>query len=254
MPAVVTDPFRLDDRVAVVTGGGGWLGAEICNCLCAAGASVAVVGRTREPIERTVTALTRGGGHAIAIECDVADRLSVGRMADAVVGHLGGIDVLVNNAAIYPSRPWTEISEDEWDAVLATNVKGYFLCARAAFATMQARGAGRIVNMASTTLFYGFPKMTVLDYVSSKGAIVGFTRQLAREVGVSGVTVNAVAPGAFEQGDAPADYHRWVLEHQSIKRRGLGADVGHAVVFLASDAASFITGQTLVVDGGMATP
>ncbi len=254
MPAPVTDPFRLDGRVAVVTGGAGWLGSDICACLCAAGASVAVVGRTREPIDNTVTALKRGGGHAIAIECDVADRASVGRMVDAVVGHLGGIDVLVNNAAIYPSRPWTEISEDEWDAVLATNVKGYFLCARAAFATMKARGAGRIVNMASTTFFYSFPNMTVLDYVSSKGAIVGFTRQLAREVGSDGVTVNAVAPGAFEAGDAPAEYHRWVLAHQSIKRRGLGTDVGRAVVFLAGDAASFVTGQTLVVDGGMATP
>ena len=246
------DAFRLDGRTAVVTGGGGWLGADICRCLAAAGASVAVVGRTPETIREVSDGLNAAGGHATAVACDISDGASVREMADAVVDQFGGIDVLVNNAAIYPERPWTDITEDEWDAVLATNLKGYFLCAQAAFASMTARGFGRIINLASTTFLYGFPNATVLDYITSKGGIVGFTRALAREIGPSGVTVNAVAPGAFEKIQAPAEYNRWVLEHQSIKRRGTGTDVANVVVFLASEAASFITGQTIAVDGGMA--
>jgi 3-oxoacyl-[acyl-carrier protein] reductase len=246
------DAFRLDGRTAVVTGGGGWLGADICRCLAAAGASVAVVGRTPETIREVSDGLNAAGGHATAVACDISDGASVREMADSVVDQFGGIDVLVNNAAIYPERPWTDITEDEWDAVLATNLKGYFLCAQAAFASMTARGFGRIINLTSTTFLYGFPNATVLDYITSKGGIVGFTRALAREIGPSGVTVNAVAPGAFEKIQAPAEYNRWVLEHQSIKRRGTGTDVANVVVFLASEAASFITGQTIAVDGGMA--
>jgi 3-oxoacyl-[acyl-carrier protein] reductase len=169
-----------------------------------------------------------------------------------VVDELGGIDVLVNNAAIYPERPWMQITEQEWDAVLATNLKGYFLCAQAAFPSMNARGWGRIINLTSTTFFHAFPDATVLDYISSKGGIIGFTRALAREIGPAGVTVNAIAPGAFEPRPPSAEYNRWVLDHQSLKRRGVGEDVGNVAVFLASEGASFITGQTIAVDGGMA--
>jgi 3-oxoacyl-[acyl-carrier protein] reductase len=252
--AGMTNAFRLDGRVAVVTGGAGWLGVDICKCLADAGASVAVVGRKQSTIDAVSDSLSSVGRRTIAVACDIAHSGSVREMADAVVGELGGIDILVNNAAIYPSRPWTQITEDEWDAVLATNLKGYFLCAQAAFPSMRERGSGRIINMASTTFFHGFPNATVLDYISSKGGVVGLTRALAREVGPSGVTVNAVAPGAFEQFEADVEYKRWVLDHQSIKRRGVGADVGNVAVFLASDAASFISGQTIIVDGGMATP
>jgi len=245
-------PFGLDGRVAVVTGGGGWLGAAICECLASAGASVAVTGRSTETIEDVSDRVRAAGGRALAVRCDVVDKASVDEMADTVVRELGGIDILVNNAAIYPVRPWTEIDEEEWDAVLATNLRGYFLCARAAYPSMEERGWGRIVNLTSTTFLHGFPNMAVLSYVSSKGSIVGFTRALAREVGPSNVTVNAIAPGAFEKFEADAVYNRWVLDSQCLKRRGAGEDVGNAVVFLAGDGASFITGQTLVVDGGMA--
>jgi NAD(P)-dependent dehydrogenase (short-subunit alcohol dehydrogenase family) len=174
-------------------------------------------------------------------------------MAEEVESELGGIDILVNNAAIYPSRPWTEIAEEEWDDVLAVNLKGYFLCARACHASMAARGRGRVINLSSITFFLGFTNL--LDYVSSKGGVIGFTRSLAREVGPDGITVNAIAPGAFPTAAErihpdPEGYSRWVLDQQSLKRRGRADDIGNAVVFLASDAASFITGQTLMVDGG----
>jgi NAD(P)-dependent dehydrogenase (short-subunit alcohol dehydrogenase family) len=234
-----------------VTGGGGWLGADIAACLGAAGATVAVAGRSPDSLQHAVERVRDAGGRGIAVSCDVADKTSVDAMAATVIRELGGIDILVNNAAIYPARAWTEVPEDEWDAVLATNVKGYFLCARAVYDSLVERGRGRIVNLTSTTFMHGFPNMTVLAYVSSKGADIGFTRALAREVGRTGVTVNAIAPGAFEQGEADPAYDRWVLDSQCLKRRGVGADVGNAVVFLASDAAAFVTGQTLVVDGGM---
>jgi 3-oxoacyl-[acyl-carrier protein] reductase len=243
--------FDLSGRVALVTGGGGWLGADIAACLAEAGAAVAVAGRTQDSLEQAVARVRDAGGHAIGVACDVADKASVDAMAATVIGELGGVDILVNNAAIYPVRPWTEIPEDEWDAVLATNVKGYFLCARAVYPSMTERGRGRIINLTSTTFLHGFPNMTVLAYVSSKGADIGFTRALAREVGPSDVTVNAIAPGAFENVEPDPDYNRWVLDSQCLKRRGAGTDVGNLAVFLASDAASFITGQTIVVDGGM---
>jgi 3-oxoacyl-[acyl-carrier protein] reductase len=247
--------FRLDGRVAVVTGAGGGLGEAECLALAGAGAAVACVERDEQKLTAVVEKVTTGGGRAIGVATDVADRSSVEAMAERVAGELGGIDVLVNNAAIYPLRPWTEITEEEWDSVLAVNLKGYFLCARACRDSMVARGQGRIVNFSSITFMIGFKNM--LDYVSSKGGVVAFTRALAKEVGPDGITVNAIAPGAFPT-DAekihpnPEQYNQWILEQQSLKRRGTPEDIGNAVVFLASDAASFITGQTLVVDGGWA--
>jgi NAD(P)-dependent dehydrogenase (short-subunit alcohol dehydrogenase family) len=251
----VTDAFRLDGRVAVVTGGGGGLGEGICHSLAAAGAAVAVVELELGKAEARAGAVRAAGGNALAVEADVSRKDSIDAMADMVVRELGGIDVLVNNAAIYPLRPWTEIAEEEWDRVLATNLKGYFLCARAVYPSLRARGRGRIINVSSITFLIGFANL--LDYVSSKGAIVGFTRALAHEVGPEGVTVNAIAPGAFPT-DAerihpdPEGYNRWVLDRQCLKRRGTPEDVGNLVVFLASDASSFITGQTIVIDGGWA--
>ena len=163
--------------------------------------------------------------------------------------------MLVNNAAIYPRRAWTEITEEEWDRVLAVNLKAYFLCARACYPSMKERGGGHIVNVSSVTFLIGFDML--LDYVSSKGGIVGFTRALAHEVGADGISVNAIAPGAFPT-DAekihpdPEGYNQWALDQQCIKRRGTPEDIGNLVVFLSSDASSFITGQTVAIDGGWA--
>ena len=243
----------LEGRVAVVTGGGGGLAEGICAKLAGAGASVAAVDVTREKAQRVADPLASGGAGTIAVGADVSDRNSVEAMVEEVVGELGGVDILVNNAAVYPRRAWTEIEEEEWDRVMAVNLKGYFLCARAVYPHMKERGGGSIVNVASITFFIGWTLL--LDYVASKGGIVGFTRTLAREVGPDNINVNAIAPGAF-----PTDaekihpdqegYSRWVLEQQSIKRRGTPDDVGNLVAFLASDAASFISGQTIGIDGG----
>jgi 3-oxoacyl-[acyl-carrier protein] reductase len=245
----------LEGRAAIVTGGGGGLGEGISDALAVAGAAVAAVDVVREEAERVAKQISSNGARCIAVEADVSDRRSTETMVENVVGEFGGVDILVNNAAIYPLRSWTEIEEEEWDRVMAVNLKGYFLCARAAFPHMRDRGRGRIINVASITFFIGWSGF--LDYVSSKGAVIGFTRTLAREVGPDGVTVNAISPGAFPtaaervHSDQEA-LNRRILEQQCLKRRGTPEDVGNLVTFLASDAASFITGQTIMIDGGWA--
>jgi NAD(P)-dependent dehydrogenase (short-subunit alcohol dehydrogenase family) len=247
------DAFGLDGRVAIVTGGGGGLGADMCRALAAAGAAVAVAGRTQKTIDAVRDQVVGEGGQAISVLADVSRKDSIDAMAETVVRELGGIDVLVNNAAVYPRRAWTEIPEDEWDEVFATNLKGYFLCARAAYPSMAERGHGRIINLTSITFFGGWSML--LSYVSTKGGIVAFTRALARELGPEGITVNSISPGAFPT-DAekihpdPEGYNRWVLEQQSLKRRGTPEDIGNLAVFLAGDASSFITGQLFQIDGG----
>jgi 3-oxoacyl-[acyl-carrier protein] reductase len=247
------DPFRLDGRVALVTGAGGGLGQGICASLASAGAAIGCVDRSEERAVARVDGLRAAGAQAVAVVADVSDAVSVEAMAHRVVDELGGIDILVNNAGIYPSRPWLEVPVEEFDAVQATNVRGYFLCARACHATLAARGHGRIVNVSSITISGGWDNL--LAYVTSKGAVVTFTRALAREVGKEGITVNCIAPGAFPT-DAekihpdPEGYERMVLERQAIKRRGTPDDVGRLVRFLSSDASSFITGQLVTIDGG----
>src|SRR3712207_1433851 len=139
----------LEGRVAIVTGGGGGLGEGICGVLANAGAAVAAVDVAREEAERVAEQVASDGGRCISLEADVSDRRSTQEMVERVAGELGGVDILVNNAAIYPLRPWTEIEEEEWDRVLAVNLKGYFLCARAVFPQMRDRGRGRIINVRS---------------------------------------------------------------------------------------------------------
>ena len=243
----------LEGRVALVTGAGGGLGEGICTALASSGAAVAAVDVVPENAERVAWDLSRAGARCMALEADVSNRSSVQATVERAAKELGGVDILINNAAIYPRRSWTEIEEEEWDRVMAVNLKGYFLCARAVYPYMKDKSRGNIVNVASITFFIGWTLL--MDYVASKGGIVGFTRTLAREVGPDNINVNAIAPGAF-----PTDaekihpdqegYNRWVLEQQSIKRRGTPEDIGNLVTFLSSNASSFITGQTIEIDGG----
>ncbi len=246
---------RLAGRVAVVTGGGKGIGPYYVRGLAQAGARVAAADIDIAAAEATAQRLRAEGLDVIAVPVDVADAQSVDRMVGQVVERYGRLDILVNNAALFtvlmPKRPFYELEPDDWDRVMAVNVKGLFLCVRAAFPYLRASGHGRVINISSGTAFSGTPGF--LHYVSSKGAVVSFTRALAREVGEYGITVNAIAPGAtasetfkaVEQGDLEAR-----VKTRALKRVEVPEDLVGAVVFLASDDASFMTGQTLLVDGG----
>jgi 3-oxoacyl-[acyl-carrier protein] reductase len=241
------------ERTAIVTGAASGLGRASALALAERGMAVVAAGLEPDGLEETARMIHERGGRAIAVETDISDPAAIERLAARTADELGGTDVLVNNAAIFPLRAWHEIDAEEWDRVFAVNVRGYFLCSRAVLRQMLERGGGAIVNVSSVTFFLGFRGF--VHYVSSKGAVTGLTRALAREVGPDGIRVNAVAPGAFPtraeeiHPDREA-MNRMFLEQQSLKRRGRSEDIGAAVAFLASDAASFITGQTLLVDGG----
>jgi 3-oxoacyl-[acyl-carrier protein] reductase len=245
----------LRDKVAVITGAGGALGGGTAQRLAKSGAAVVIA--DVKGGDAVATDIKQAGGQALAVTCDVSRKADVEALIAQAVSTFGGVDILVNNAAIYPARPWTEITEEEWDRVFAVNIKGYYLCARAAYPHMKARGGGRIVNISSITALLGkWDKL--LHYVSTKGAVISFTRALARELGPEGINVNCIAPGAFptdaEKIHPDLDgYNRFVLENQMIKRRGKADDIAKAVLFLTSSLSDFITGQVVVVDGGWIT-
>jgi 3-oxoacyl-[acyl-carrier protein] reductase len=240
-------------KTAIVTGAGTGIGRATAQLLAARGARVVAAGLQPERLRQTVEEIAAAGGEAIAVEADVSDPVAIERVAARAQEAFGGADVLVNNAAVYPIGPWHEMDAAQWDAVFATNIRGYFLMARAVRPQMVARGGGAIVNVASVTFFTG--EALLLAYVASKGAVIGFTRALARAAGPEGIRANAVAPGAFPT--AATEIHadqdalwRGVIEAQSIKRRGEVDDVARAIAFFAGEDSSFVTGQTLLVDGG----
>jgi 3-oxoacyl-[acyl-carrier protein] reductase len=240
-------------KTAIVTGAATGIGAATARLLAARGARVLAVGLQPDALRETVAAIEAEGGEAVAFDADVSDPAAIEAVAARAQEAFGGTDILVNNAAIYPLGPWHEADAAEWDEVFRTNVRGYFLLAKAVRPQMLARGGGSIVNVASVTFYYG--EVLLLSYVASKGAVIGFTRSLAREAGPEGIRVNAVAPGAFPT--AATEIHAdqdalWetVLASQSIKRRGEVEDVALAIAFFAGDDSRFVTGQTLLVDGG----
>ena len=240
-------------KTAIVTGAGTGIGRATAQLLAQRGARVVAAGLQPERLRETVDAITSAGGEAIAVDADLSDPEAIEQVASRAQHAFGGTDVLVNNAAVYPIGPWHEMGPEQWDAVFATNIRGYFLMARAVRPQMIGRGGGAVVNVASVTFYTG--NALLLAYVASKGAVIGFTRALAREAGPDGIRANAVAPGAFptaatEIHDDQEGLWRDVLEAQSIKRRGEVEDVARAIAFFASDDASFVSGQTLLVDGG----
>jgi NAD(P)-dependent dehydrogenase (short-subunit alcohol dehydrogenase family) len=244
----------LADQVAVVTGAAGGLGTSFCLALAAAGARIVAADRDEVGAARTVERVQAAGGAALAVAVDVADPIATADMAQAALGRWGRIDILVNNAALYGTlsrRPFWELAPAEWDAVMAVNLKGPWLCARAVYPAMRRQRRGKIINIASATFLSGSPLWS--HYVASKGGLVGLTRVLAREAGDDGICVNAIAPG-FTLTDASRavmpDAEGYGVARGAIKRAETPDDIAGLVVFLASPASDFISGQTIVVDGG----
>jgi NAD(P)-dependent dehydrogenase (short-subunit alcohol dehydrogenase family) len=246
--------MRLPGKVAVITGGAAGIGFAYARRFLAEGASV-VLGDVADPV--AAADKLGAGDRMLGVRADVSDPASARAMVAAAVARFDRIDVLVNNAAVFAGltpRPFDEIPDAEWDRVMAVNVTGVWNCVRAVVPVMRAQGGGRIVNIASAIVAKG--TALLLHYVTSKGAVVAMTRALARELGPSGITVNAVAPGLILSDTLQANpdmvgfQRAAVLQARSLKRDAFPEDVEGAVVFLASDDSAFMSGQTLVVDGG----
>ncbi len=240
--------MKLKDRVAIVTGAAQGIGRAIAEKLHGEGATVAVADVDREGAEKAAESLERGD----AIEVDVSSEDSVRALVDRVLEEHGKIDVLVNNAAIVPFVPWDDVDIEHWRRIIDTNLTGVYLCSRAVYPPMRDAGYGRIVNIASNTVLAGTPNMAA--YVAAKGGVWGFTRALATELGPSGITVNAVAPGLTATEGVLDSPHKEAFEFvqslQAIPRRGESEDIAPTVAFLCSEEAGWVTGQMIAVDGG----
>jgi 3-oxoacyl-[acyl-carrier protein] reductase len=248
---------RLQGRVSIVTGGGNGIGKAYCEALAAEGAAVAVAEIDGDAAERTATSLRASGARAVEIQTDVADEQSTVRMAERTLSAFGRIDVLVNNAAVFATIPISrvpleQISVQEWDLVMAVNLRGIFLACKAVLPAMRQQGYGKIINISSGTALSGSP--TRIHYVTSKGGVLSFTRTLAREVGPGGIRVNAIAPGSTLSEDNPSEeivrMRQATVASRALPRIQMPSDLVGAVVFFASSDSDFVTGQTLVVDGG----
>jgi 3-oxoacyl-[acyl-carrier protein] reductase len=241
--------FDLSGKVAVVTGGSRGIGWDICKALAGAGATVALCGRDGAKAERAANELGTGSkGYA----CDVAISSQVETFAKAVEKDFGKIDVLVNNAGFTKDNLLFLLSEADWDSVIDTNLKGTFLMTKHIARGMLKRRWGRVINITSVVGLNGNKGQS--NYSASKAGIIGFTKSVAKELASRNVLVNAVAPGYVEteltQGISP-EAKKYFLDNIPLGRLGQGQDIAAAVLFLASDLASYITGQVLVVDGGM---
>jgi 3-oxoacyl-[acyl-carrier protein] reductase len=239
-----------------VTGAGQGIGRAFAERFVAEGAAVVVADRNADAARTTAEKITAGGGRAVAATVDVTDPDGVEAVVAETVRTWGRLDVLVNNAAIFSTitmKPFDEIDLAEWDAVVRVNLTGTFICCKAAAPIMREQGFGRIVNISSSTVLMG--RAEYAHYVASKAGVIGLTRALARELGPHGVTVNAIMPGSTEtevpRETVTPEQAASIVGAQSVKRRIGANDIVGAAVYLASQDADFVTGQTIVVDGGL---
>lgn len=250
----MVDSLSLEGKRVIVTGAAGGLGRAFAHQLAQAGASVLVADINETGAAETAEQIQHAGGTAFATALDVASRESCEALADGAMAQLGGVDVLVNNAALYGTlkrAPFMEIDESDWDNAMTVNIKGVWQVTRAIAPLMQKGGSGSVINIASATVFSGSPEW--MHYVASKGAVIAMTRVMAKELGEDGIRANVIAPG-FTLTEASLgqieDAAFYGAGRAAMKRNAQTDDICGGVLYLASDLSAFMTGQTLVIDGG----
>lgn len=250
--AMLNPRFDLSGRTVIVTGGGKGIGKVYAQEFAKVGANVVAADIDGDAAVAVAADLKARGLNAIGLATDVADETRTAALAQAALDAYGAIDVLINNASlmsVLPRRSWLEIPVEEWDRVMQVNLRGIFLCCRAVYPAMKAQGRGKIVNVSSSRIWEGTPNR--LHYTTSKAGVIGLTRALAREVAADGITVNAITPGAtLSETQVSSSSGTTRLEGRAIPRNQYPDDLVGAVMFLASPASDFMTGQTVNVDGG----
>ena len=248
--------FDLKNKVAVVTGARRGMGRTHALTLAKAGAKVVVSDISAEDCQKVVEEIANVGGEAMAIKCDISKKSEVDKMIADTVKKFGKIDILVNNAGIAQFKPFLELTEEEWDKTIDVNLKGYFLCSQAAAREMAKQKSGVIINIASIAMGQvGVGFLNLAHYCASKGGIVGLTEELALELAPHNIRINAIAPGVIETPMVdPLKSSKEVMDatlaRVPMRRMGQPQDISNAVLFLASDESSYMTGSTVVVDGG----
>ena len=244
--------MTLEGRVALVTGASQGIGHAIALRLASAGANVAIAARNQEKLDALVQQITAAGGKASAFGLDVAEEEQIKSVFKNVIAQLGKIDILVNNAGITRAQLVMRMKRADWDAVLNTNLTSAYLCTQQAISSMLKQRWGRIINV--TSIFGQIGQAGQANYASSKAGLIGLTKAIAREVGSRNITCNAVAPGFIETNMTSAlgdEFKQHALKNIPLGRIGTPEDVAHAVAFLASDEASYITGHVLDINGGL---
>ncbi|PJE69765.1 MAG: hypothetical protein COU98_00055 [Candidatus Staskawiczbacteria bacterium CG10_big_fil_rev_8_21_14_0_10_38_10] len=248
--------FELNKKIAIVTGARRGMGKTHALILAKAGAKVVVSDISLEDCEKVVEEIKKEGGEALAIKCDVSKKKEVDEMIEKTIEKFGKVDILVNNAGICQFKPFLELTEEEWERTLDINLKGYFFCAQAAAREMAKQKSGVIVNIASVVMGQiGMGMAGLAHYSASKGGIVALTKTLALELAPLGIRVNAISPGVIDTpmvASVKLDPKaiEGILAQIPLRRMGRPEEISNTVLFLASDESSYITGATIVVDGG----
>ena len=248
--------FDLSEKVAIVTGASRGLGQYFARALAKSGADLVVTSRDLSSLTEFKQEIETLGRRALPVQLDVLSQSDIDNMVRMAINEYGKIDILVNNAGLNIRRPSTDVSQQDWDTVLNTNLKGSFFCAQAAAKEMIKRKHGRIINVGSCTCVFGMEG--IAPYTASRGAILSMTRSLAAEWGKFGITVNVLAPGWFKTAQNAVLYENkewvdYITERIPLNRPGQPHDLDGTVIFLASDASEYITGQIILVDGGFTT-
>ena len=252
----MVDYFDLSGKVAIVTGTSRGLGQYFARALAKAGADLVITSRKLSSLDQFKQEIESLGRRALAVQLDVLSQSDIENMVQATIKEYGKIDILVNNAGLNIRKPTTEVSSQDWDTVLNTNLKGSFFCAQAVAKEMIKRNYGRIISVGSCTCVFGMEGIAA--YTASRGAILSMTRSLAAEWGKFGITVNVLAPGWFKTAQNAVLYENkewveYITDRIPLNRPGQPHDLDGAVIFLASDASEYITGQMIMIDGGFTT-